>query len=240
MNTATLDNVPGWREVETPARPRPLFFREELRNKPTIAIHDAEAPWARTPPAKPNRALAEIAAKVFSDKDRKEIQRLENEIGKVDADRKAHCDVARIDQDLWNLSADMSLAPEELANRSRALEQERQDIPRWTMALDRKDAELKEKLRPYALRLATELPGFVAAAINEIEDANGPTGTMAFWGIGQGFNANVVIYPLRRLHDVAQAWLKSLEANDAACRESHIRPCLKGEALTQHKQPTLA
>jgi hypothetical protein len=87
------------------------------------------------------------------------------------------------------LSQDLTLSPEEYAKSSRELEQERQAIPQWTMALDRKDAELKEKLRPFALRLAVELPGRVAVAINQQEKTAGPDGVMAFWGIGQNFES---------------------------------------------------
>ena len=85
---ALKTELPGFRE-ETATRPRPLLFPEELRTKPQPSYHRAEQPWERTPPANPERALQEIAAKVFSHKDRKQIQALENELGKVDADRKS-------------------------------------------------------------------------------------------------------------------------------------------------------
>lgn len=219
----------------TTERIRPRFFPDELRNKPTVSVHAAEAPWARARPASAADALAEIAGKVFTDKDRKEIQRLENAIGQVDADRKKYCDVKRIDEALWELSQQLTLAPEEFAEKSREIEQQRADIPRWTLALDRKDAEIKEAMRPFALRLAVELPGRIAKAINGQEKAAGPDGVMAYWGIAQNFDASVVVHPLRRLHELALGWLASLQKNDAEAKESLIRALLADSGALQPK-----
>jgi hypothetical protein len=191
---ALATGLPGYREEDmTVGRPVPRFFPEELRIKPQPSIHPVVQPWERTPPANPERALQEIAAKVFSDEDRKAIQKLENELGKVDADRKKFCDSKKIDDALWALSQQFELSAEEYAEKTRKLEQDRQAIPQWTLACDRRDAVIKEKLRPYALRLAVELPGYVAKAINEQEKAGGPDGVMGFWGLGQGFDQNVII-----------------------------------------------
>src|SRR5262245_13913031 len=134
----------------TSARPRPRLFPEELRT-PSRPIHEAEPPWRRSTPAKPQHELEESAAQDFTAKDRAETQRLENEIGKADIERKEHCDSKKIDEALWALSQDLKQSPEEFSENARVLEQQRADIPRWTVALDRRDAELKEKMRPYAL-----------------------------------------------------------------------------------------
>jgi hypothetical protein len=94
------------------------------------------------------------------------------------------------------------------------------------VALDRRDAEIKEKLRPFALRLAVELPGFIAKAIKEVEAVGGPTGTMQFWGIGQASDVTVVTYPLHRLHEIAKTWRGHLQANTCEAQACRIRAIL--------------
>jgi hypothetical protein len=113
-----------------------------------------------------------------------------------------------------------------LAEQSRALEQQRIDIPRWVTALDRRDAQIKEQLRPFALKLCLELPGRVAKAISEIESAGGVSGEMRFWNIGQALDASIILNPLRRLHELSLTWLESLQRNDDEARECRIRVLL--------------
>jgi len=218
----------------TSARPRPRLFPEELRTQPR-PIHEAEPPWARVQPANASNALAEIADKVFSEKDRAEIQRLEDELGKADEDRKLHCSSSVIDQKLWDASKDTKLSPREYAARCDELENERAAIPQLTVALDRRDAELKEKMRPFALRLACELPGFIAKAIKEVEAVGGPTGTMQFWGIGQASDVTIVTYPLHRLHEIAKMWRDHLQANTCEAQSCRIRAILVDSGVLQPK-----
>jgi hypothetical protein len=225
MSTATLENDPRKTQPRH-ARPVPRLFPDELRTQPQPSVHEAEPAWSRSVPANPERALAEIAEKVFTAKDKTEIQRLENELAKVDADRKNHCDSSKMDQALWDLSQDLTLSPEEYAEGARKIENERLAIPQWTVALDRKDADLKEKLRPFALKLSVELPGLIAKEINKQENEAGPDGIMAFWGIAQNFDPAITVNPLRRLHDLAVSWLASLQSNDADAKESRIRAIL--------------
>ena len=81
-------------------------------------------------------------------------------------------------------------------------------------------------MRPFALRLAVELPGFVAKAINEQEKAGGPDGVMQYWGISQQFDQSIIIFPLRRLHDIAVHWRKNIERNNCEAQASRIRAIL--------------
>jgi hypothetical protein len=212
----------------------PRLFPPELRTPPR-PIHAAEQPWARVQPANPARALTEIAGQVFSEKDVAQIQAFEDELGKADEDRKKHCDSSVIDQKLWDVSQDSKLSPREYAARCSELEKERDAIPKWTLALNKRDAELKEAMRPYALRLAAELPGFIARAISEQEREAGPDGVCRFWGIGQNFDASIIVYPLRRLHELAESWRESLEKNDSEARESRIRTILADSGVLKPK-----
>jgi hypothetical protein len=90
-------------------------------------------------------------------------------------------------------------------------------------------------MRPFALRLAAELPGYVAKAINEQEKAGGPDGVMGFWDIGQHSDKSIIIYPLRRLHDIAVHWRKSLERNNCEAQASRIRAILADSGVLKPK-----
>src|SRR6266542_5882935 len=94
---------------------RPRLFPDELRTKPQLEVHQAEHVWTRCIPANQHRALAEIAEKVFTKADRAEIQKLEDAIGKVDADRKEHCSAEKFDQAAWDLAQDINLLPDQYA-----------------------------------------------------------------------------------------------------------------------------
>jgi hypothetical protein len=222
-SAVTLDPREG---QPLPFDPSPRFWPDELRSKPQLSVHQAEADWARGIPANPHRALAEIAEKAFTKSDHAAIQKLEDEIGMVDSDRKEHCDASRLDQALWDLNQDAELPTEELIARTEAIEKERAAIPQWRAALDRQEADLKERLRPFALKLAIELPGRVAKSINELEKVAGPDGSMAYWGIAQNFDQGLIVNPLRRLHSLALSWVQSLQTNDADAKESRIRAIL--------------
>ena len=150
-------------------------------------------------------------------------------------DRKKHCNPRALGEKLWAAEHNPKLTPEELAEKSRKLEEERQAIPRWELALNRRDAELKEAMRPFALKLAAELPGRIAQAINEIEAEDGVTGAMQFWRIGQAVDASVILHPLHRLHELAVGWRESLEKNDAEAQESLIRALLADSGALQPK-----
>ena len=207
--------------------PRPHLFPDELRSPGQPSIHEAEAPWARSIPANPANDLREIAAKVLQPKDLLEIERLEDEIGCAAADRKKHCDPTKSAQDEWILSQDASILPEDFAKRMRVIQEEKDAIRGWTLALDRREAQLKEGLRPYALRVAIELPGKVAKSINELEKAAGPAGIMKHYGLAQNADAAPIITNgLRRLHSLAVSWVESLTANNAEAKESRIRAIL--------------
>src|SRR5262249_21786933 len=144
MNTAAATEPPPGTEAAmrgaTSARLVPRLFPEELRTPQPRPLNAPEPPWRRARPAKPTKALAEIADKIFTDGDRTEIQRLENELGKVDKERKLHCNATAIQEALWALGQDLALSPEEYSENARKLEEQLGDIPRWTVALDRRDA----------------------------------------------------------------------------------------------------
>jgi hypothetical protein len=208
------------------AAPRPRFFPDELRTHVQPSIHEAEPVWARSVPANPANDLREIASKVLTKADREQIQQYEDEIGCVAADRKKHCDPNTFAQAEWDLSQDINILAEDFAKRSRSIQEEKDAIRAWTLALDRREAEHKEKLHPYALRIAVELPGKVAKSINELLEVAGPDGVMAHYGLAQNGDAVVIINPLRRLHSLAVSWIESLKANDAEAKESRIRAIL--------------
>jgi hypothetical protein len=101
--------------------------------------------------------------------------------------------------------------------------------------LDRRWDEAIQKLRPYALKLARELPGRVAMAINEIEQ-DGVSGSTKFWGVGQqNLDNNFILFPLRRLHDIARSWLQSLERNTSEARDSRVRAILFDAGVLKQK-----
>jgi hypothetical protein len=79
------------------------------------------------------------------------------------------------------------------------------------------------------------LPGLIARAINEQEKAAGPDGVMAYWGINQNFDQSIIVYPLRRLHDLAVRWRKNLERNNCEAQASRIRAILADSGLLKPK-----
>jgi hypothetical protein len=200
-------------------------------------VHEAEYAWDRSLPANPCAALAEIAEKVFTKADRAEIQRLEDANGELDALHKEHCSAEKFDQAAWDLAQDINLLPEDYAKGLREIENRRQSIPVWQTCLTRKGADLNERLRPFSLKLAVELPGRIAKAINELEKAGGPDGSMAYWQVSQGFDSSTIINPLRRLHSLAEQWLESLKSNDAEAKESRIRAILADSGVLTPRVP---
>jgi hypothetical protein len=233
MDTATLENDPreDWMGPQDGSMPRPKLFPDELRTQVQQSVHEAEPPWASYIPANPTRDLREIASKVFTKADREQIQQCEDEIGAIAADRGRHCNLAKFEQDERELAQDINILPENFAKRSLAIKDEREAMPAWTMALNSREARLKEKLRPYALRVAMELPGKLAKSINEIESITDAEGSM------YGINASVIINPLLRLHSLAVSWVESLKSNDDDAKESRIRAILADSGVLEPKVP---
>jgi len=239
MSAAAIEPPPGTEAAMRGAsalRPVPRLFPDELRTPPAQRpTHEAEPPWRRVQPANPANALQEIAGKIFTEKDRAEIQAFEDSLGKLEADRKKHCDPKALAEKLWDAEHDLNLSSEQLASRALEIEEARRAIPQWELALNRQDEQIKEALRPYALRLAAELPGRIAQAIHEIEAEGGPPGPMQFWGIGQGFDAAVILHPLHRLHELSESWLKALERNNCEARACRIRAILADSGALKPK-----
>jgi hypothetical protein len=111
MNTATtiIENDPRFGTHQSAGAPSapPGPLPAELRST-NLQVHQAESPWARTPPASAIAALQELGSKLFSDEDRKKCSNIEKQLSDLEKELAEHANEEDLKQQIWNLFHDDS------------------------------------------------------------------------------------------------------------------------------------
>jgi hypothetical protein len=238
MNTATaiIENDPRFgthQSAGMPSAPRgPL--PAELRSN-NLHVHQAESPWARTPPASAIAALQELGAKLFSDEDRKKCSNIEKQLADLEKELTEHANEEDLKQQIWNLFHDdsLNLSIEERVDRARALESQRADIPIWKTQVEDKYQKTIVGLRPYAGRLLHALAEKIEAEVAEIQK-HGVGGRNEFWQIDSG-DRNRFRYPLYRLADFTASHIRTVEQHFSPEKGWLVRQVLIDSAVIKQR-----
>lgn len=200
-NTANLNPIPGQLGVpglRADTRPGPL--PPELWPTNSRSPHQAESPWARTPPASAAAALLELSAKIFTPEERRKMQTAEDECAGLDAEWAAHVE-HDFDNEIWHLFNDATdkLTTAERVAKLNAIETEKANIPTWRKEIDDKYQRAVRRLLPFATRLLKALAVRIYDEIKDISK-NGTGGRSKFWSVGTD-DETWILWPLARLHD---------------------------------------